>query len=214
MKKIKLWENEEKMFLQEVLDFLITVYSEKGNYELGDLNDEKPIDAMILNFVKVVDDVRAILFLLYKGFYIQAGILIRSTIDACHLMMSISFEGENSTLFSEWVKKETKKQVTHFKIIEALNKRVEGNLDKKTYLQVREQLDDFVHGNFSAVRLYPAQAPGPTLLNNNTLEHIFRWKPLLRLCLFSCLLIVEQIVPKYGKKAESFRNELFDKIHF
>lgn len=190
-----------------ILDFLEEVYIQRGEYQQGDITQESAIDVLILNFVKIVNDCRAVLLLAQSGFYIQAGILIRSIEDACNLMMHICFEGEDAELVDQWL---AGRRVTHWNIVERLNENLEPEyqLDINIYRQVRRRLDDFVHANYDALRLYPAQSPGSTPLDNDTLHELTFWSPLMSLFFVSCLLTVELIVPDLADRAELHLNQL------
>lgn len=191
----------------EVLDFLEEVYSHRGEYVQGSPSQESTMDVLTLSFVKEVNDCRAILLLTQAGFYIQAGILARSAQDACSLIMHVGFEGENAALVKKWLRGH---RVTHWELVEKLNEHLpsEHQLDVANYRRVRKRLDDFVHANYDALKLYPAQSPGPTPLDGESLHAVTFWKHLVYLYLFSCLLAVEMIAPDLEDRAKSYLAQL------
>lgn len=191
--------NESQLY-SKVLDFLENVYSQRGKYTKGKPTRESVMDVLVLNFTKVVNDCRAILLLTQSGFYMQAGILARSTADACNLMMHICFDGDDAELAKSW---RTGKQVKHWKIVKMLNESLRQQLDIDNYEKTRKRLDDFVHANYNALKLYPAQSPGSTSMEYDSFRGLTFWKPLVYLYLVSCLLAVQIIVPPLKNDAES-----------
>jgi len=185
----------------QILDFMETAYMKCGAYRDGQLSEERPIDVLVLNFTKVVNDCRAILLLVQQGFYIQAGILCRSTDDACNLMMHVAFEGENAILLPKWLHGQ---RLTHWQIMEQLNRHLGKQLHLQSYEATRRKLDDFVHANYLALQLYPAQSPGSTALDNKSFSRITFWKGLLQLFIVSCLLCVPLFVPDLQRDANSY----------
>ena len=105
-----IWTANELKLYEAVLNFLEEAYDRRGQYEAGDPAKESAMDVLTLNLVKVVNDCRAMLLLVRFGFHIQAGIIARSTEDACSFMMHIVFEGENAELVDKWLLGE---HVTH-----------------------------------------------------------------------------------------------------
>ncbi|MCX5637732.1 MAG: hypothetical protein NTX52_08595 [Planctomycetota bacterium] len=184
-----------------ILDFMETVYIEQGAYTGDQPSQERPIDVLVLNFTKVVNDCRAILLLVQRGFYIQAGILCRSTSDACNLMMHVAFEGENAILLPKWLHYQ---RLSHWQIMERLNSHLGKHLDLQSYETTRRKLDDFVHANYPALQLYPAQSPGPTVLDNESFGRITFWKGLIRLFIVSCLLCIPLLDPDLQEDTNSF----------
>lgn len=207
MKEAQLFTNSEFQLYNEVLDLLEDAYRRRGQYQRGDPSQERTRDVLVLNFTKVVNDCRAILLLARSGFYIQAGILARSTGDACNMMMHITFEGDDATLVKQWLAGQGAK---HWTIVRSLNSSLEPEhqLDTDAYEKSRRRMDDFVHGNYDSLKLYPAQAPGPTPLDASSFRELTFWKHLLYLYLFSCLLVVESIVPELEEKAKSYLDQL------
>jgi len=191
----------------EALDFLEEAYQQWGEYSQGDPRYESVADALNLNYVKTVNDCRAILLLAQAGFYIQAGILARSTEDACSMMMHIAFEAEDAALVEKWL---AGQRVTHWMLVERINQSlVEGaKLEIRSYREIRRRLDHFVHANYPALKLYPAQSPGPTPLDERSFRKMTFWKHLVFLYLFSCLLVVALVVPELGQRAEVLRRRL------
>lgn len=206
-----IWTTDELKLYEAVLDFLEEAYGRRGQYEAGDAAQESAIDVLTLNLVKVVNDCRAILLLVRFGFYIQAGIIARSTEDACSFMMHIVFEGEDAELVDKWLLGE---RVTHYMMVKKLNERLspEGRLDVANYRRVRRRLDSFVHANYDALRLYPAQAPGLTTLDSKSFQEMTFWRDLVYLYLFSCLLAVDLIVPDVEETAKSYLGQL-EQLH-
>jgi hypothetical protein len=155
--------------------------------------------ALALNFAKVVSDSRAILLLMQHGFYLQAAIVARSTLDACNLLMHIGAEGEETTIVEQWL---AGHRMTHWMLLDRLNERLkcEGlpaiNVDN--YRQLRRRLDDLVHANYDALKLYPAQLPGPA---DDRLRDLTFWAGLVKLYLVVCLLIVRLTVPDLQERA-------------
>lgn len=207
MGEAHIYTTSEFNLYSEVLDFLEEVYSRRGQYVQGSPSQESTMDVLTLSFVKAVNDCRAILLLTQSGFYIQAGILARSTQDACSLIMHIGFEGEDAALAKRWLEGH---RVTHWMLVKKLNEHLppEHQLDVANYRRVRKRLDNFVHANHDALKLYPAQSPGPTPLDGKSLYAVTFWKHLVYLCLFSCLLAVELIVPDLEDRAKSYLAQL------
>ena len=155
--------------------------------------------ALALNFAKVVSDSRAILLLAQHGLYLQAAIVARSTLDACNLLMHIGAEGEETAIVEQWL---AGHRMTHWMLLDRLNERLkcEGlpaiNVDN--YRQLRRRLDDLVHANYEALKLYAAQLPGPT---DDRLRDLTFWAGLVKLYLVVCLLIVRLTVPDLQERA-------------
>jgi hypothetical protein len=198
-------KTDQMSLYKSILDFLEAVYIRRGTYIRSDATEESPMDILVLNFTKVVNDCRAILFLTDQVFYIQAGILCRSTIDSCNLMMHIVFEGDNATLLAQWL---NGRPLRHWALMKTLNNQVDQNLDFTYYKEVRGRLDDFVHANFKALQLYPAQAPGPTPLDSDSFKEMTFWKWLLELFLVSCLMSVPAMVPDLEHEANNYLEQL------
>lgn len=211
MTEIHTFTASELELYQDLLDFLEEVYEHRGQYEQGDPAEESTMDVLTLNFVKVVNDCRAILLLVQSGFLIQGGILARSTEDACSFMMHIGFEGDNVALVEKWL---SGQHVSHWMILEKLNECLppDHQLDVANYRRVRRRLDDFVHANYDALKLYPAQSPGSTALDSKSFHEIAFWRHLVYLYLFSCVLAVEWIAPDLEERAESYLGQL-EQIH-
>jgi hypothetical protein len=205
MTEIKLFTDNKFKLYSEILDFLEDVYSKRGVYQEGDANQEGKMDVLILNFTKVVNDCRAILLLSREGFYIQAGILTRSTSDSCDLMMHIAFEGENADVIDRWI---DEKKVTHWEPSKRLNKFFKQQLDIKAHKKARKHLDDFVHANYNALKLYPPQSPGPTPMDDESFHKLTFWKGLINLYFTSCLLVVSLIVPELEERATIYIDKI------
>lgn len=116
--KYQFFNPKEIDLYNQILDFLEVVYIKRGLYEQGDSCNERPIDVVVINFTKVVNDCRAVILLIENGFYIQAGIVTRSTVDACNLMMHIGFEGDNASLVRRWLEG---RHMSHWMIVEVLS---------------------------------------------------------------------------------------------
>lgn len=206
-----LFSQNQFALYSRTLDFLEGVYVRRGIYQSGVPSEESPLCVLVLNFTKVVNDSRAILLLAESGFFIQAGILCRSTSDACNLMMHILFEGDEAELIQEWLNSEG---LRHWKIVRALNKQVPGKLDTEGYSSTRKRLDDFVHANFDSLRLYPSQSRGPTPLDFNSLKLLTFWNGLVELFLISCLMAAPAIAPNSSIEADDFLNQFGLQIDF
>lgn len=163
------------------------------------------MDVIGLNFTKVVYDTRAILLLAQHELYIQAGILCRSTIDACNLMMHIAFEGADAPIYKLWADGQ---RISHWKLINKINTHLDRELDLSSYDKTRKTLDDFVHANYTALRLHPAQAPGSTQIGSAVFFEITFWKPLIDLFLVSCLLVVPIMVSDLEEEANRFLDSM------
>lgn len=202
--------NNDKQFLflkpdterlyEEMLSFLEEVIERRGVFH-PDISKERPIDVLCLNFTKVVNDTRAMMVLCSKGFYIQAGIICRSTIDACHLMMHIAFSGENAELVDPWLGRE---KLTHWKVLENIDIALGAGLNLEAYRAKREMLDDLVHGNYESLKYYPAQSPGPTPMTTEVFNKIVFWRSLININITSCLLVVNILVPEFVERSEQY----------
>jgi hypothetical protein len=153
------------------------------------MEQESTHEALILNLMKVSDDCRAILLLTRFGFYIQAGIIARSTTDACNLMMHIDVERDNAIFAERWLQG---RRVTHWMLVESLKK---IPLDIDRYRELRKQLDDLVHANYEGLKLYPIQLAKPTTLTDDAFQSLTFWKSLMIFYLITCLLAVQLIAP-------------------
>ena len=194
MNKKTLFTAKEMRIFDAALDFLEETYqrqvlAQQESTIQGDIRE-----ALILNLTKVMNDCRAILLLAQSGLYIQAGILARSTTDACNLVMHIEFSEDDATLVEPWL---AGQKVTHWMLIEEINESLEREiqLDTTHYRQMREQLDDFVHANYKALKLYPAQLSRISALDQVTFHSLTFWKNLVHFYLISCLLAILLLVP-------------------
>lgn len=203
--KTKLFSEDQLSLYSNILDFLESVYTRRGTYSRATPREESPMDVLILNFTKVVNDCRAILMLADKRFYIQAGILCRSTCDSCHLMMHIAFEGDDAPLVREWLNDQ---RLGHWRIMRTLNRQLKQELNTDAYETTRNKLDDFAHANFRALQLYPSQSPGPTPLDSDVFEKLTFWDRLIHLFLVSCLMTVFAIAPDDGSQADDFLQQM------
>lgn len=207
MTEYAIWTTDELKLYEAVLEFLEEAYARRGRYEAGDPAKEGAMDVLTLNLVKVVNDCRAILLLVRFGFHIQAGIIARSTDDACNFMMHIVFGGDRAELVHKWLLGE---RVTHWMMVKKLNEQLpsEAQLDLATYGAVRQRLDDFVHANYDALKLYPGQAPGSTRLDSRSFREMTFWSDLVYLFLFSCLIAMQVILPDLEETTESYLRQL------
>ncbi|MEJ2150552.1 MAG: hypothetical protein P8Z40_13880, partial [Chloroflexota bacterium] len=153
------------------------------------MEQESTREALILNLMKVTNDCRAIMLLARSGFYIQAGILARSTTDACNLMLHIDVERDRAIFAERWLQG---RRVTHWMLIESLNK---IPLDIDSYRELRRQLDDIVHANYEGLKLYPTQLADPATLSDDAFQSLTFWKSLMVFYLITCLLAVHLIAP-------------------
>lgn len=178
---------EEAQLHSSILDFLEALCRQ---YEqLGEMEQGSTYEALTLNLMKVTSDCRAILLLTQSGFYIQAGILARSTTDACNLMMHIDVERDNAIFAERWIQG---RRVTHWMLVESLSK---IPLDIDSYRELRRQLDDLVHANYEGLKLYPTQLADPETLDNDAIQSLVFWKSLMIFYLITCLLAVQLIEP-------------------
>jgi hypothetical protein len=177
----------EARLYSRILDFLETLCRQ---YEqIGKAAQDSTNEALILNLIKVTNDCRAILLLAQSGFYIQAGILARSTTDACNLMLHIDVERDNAIFAERWLQG---RRVTHWMLVESL-KKVPFDID--SYRELRRQLDDLVHANYSGLKLYPIQVADPGTLDKDAFQSLIFWKSLMVFYLITCLLAVHVIAP-------------------
>ena len=189
-----LFTAKEMHIFDAALDFLEQTYQGQKIAQQESTIQGDVREALILNFAKVMNDCRAILLLAQSGFYIQAGILARSTTDACNLVMHIEFSEDDATLVEPWMEG---RKVTHWMLIEEINESLEQDiqLDMINYRQMREQLDDFVHANYKALKLYPAQLSNISSLDQITFHSLTFWKRLVHFYLISCLLAILLLTP-------------------
>lgn len=198
----------EKLRLYDVvLDFLEQTYCRWGIYTPGSTAEETVRDILILCFTKIVADCRAILLLLESGYYIQAGILSRSTEDACLMVMQVGFEGDEALAIRRWLHG---RRVTHWNLVERINQCIEEEprLDVDAHRTMRRRLDDLVHSNYEGLKLYPAQSPGPTPLDKDSFRKLVFWTPLVHLFLVTCLLAVPLLAADSEQAAETYRLQL------
>ncbi|MBN1810896.1 MAG: hypothetical protein JXA14_03585 [Anaerolineae bacterium] len=191
----KIFATEEIQLHSRILDFLEALcrqYEQPGRVE-----QESTHEALILNLMKVTNDCRAILLLAQSGFYIQAGILARSTTDACNLMMHVDVERDNAIFAERWLQG---RRVTHWMLIDSLKK---IPLDIDSYRELRRQLDDLVHANYEGLKLYPTQLADPETLGNDAFQSLVFWKSLIIFYLITCLLAVQLIAPNL-KQADDY----------
>jgi hypothetical protein len=181
-----------------ILDFLEQAYdqfSQDGAQQL-----------LLLTYAKVVNDCRAMLLLERSGYHIQAGILARSTMDTCSLMMHIGFEGESAPLVEQW---RAGQRVTHWKIVDTLNAPLEPDqrLSFDDYREVRSRLDELVHATQGTLELYRKQWPGTTSRKEGAPALTF-WASLLQFYVVTCLLVVQLIAPDRYAQAQVYLDRL------
>jgi hypothetical protein len=191
---------------ETILSFLEEVYQTVSPYNYEGPEKETKRDVLILNFTKVVSDCRAILLLSKHRLHIQAGIIARSTSDACHLMVHSAFAEKPSEVLSEWLQG---KKVTHWKLLGKIQQQVGGGLYLDGYADERRRLDDFVHGNYEGIRLYPGQV-GAARMTDGDWRAITSWDGSLYLLLYSCLMVVQLISSKHARKANEYEKALVD----
>jgi hypothetical protein len=191
---------------ETILSFLEEVYQTVSPYNYQGAEKESKTDVLILNFTKVVSDCRAILLLSKHGLHIQAGIIARSTSDACHLMVHLAFAENPPEVLSEWLQG---KKVTHWKLLHNIQQQVGGGLNLDGYADERRRLDDFVHGNYEGIRLYPGQV-GAARITDSEWRGITSWDGPLYLFLYSCLMVVQLISSKHVRKADEYQKALVD----
>jgi hypothetical protein len=198
-------------FYDEVFAFLEAAHAVAGEYREGELEEESPRDLFLLSFTKVLNDCRAILALAEGGFYLQGAIVLRSTADACNLMMHIAFAGEQSEVAERWLRGE---RLKHWDVVKHLNEVLgdENGLNLKAYEETRRRLDDVVHGNFLGLKLYPAQAPGPTPVAEGAVARLTFWTPLLDLCIVSCLMTVGVVTDEGTQEAGHYLEAVLDRM--
>jgi hypothetical protein len=185
---------------ETILGFLEEVYQTVSPYNYYGAEKESKRDVLILNFTKVVSDSRAILLLSKHGLHIQAGIIARSTSDACHLMVLLAFAENPPKVLADWLQG---KKVAHRKLVDNIQQQIGGNLNLDAYKAERKRLDDFVHGNYEGVRVYPGQV-GAARTADAEWRNITSWTGLLYLFLYSCLMVVELISAQHAGRAEEY----------
>jgi hypothetical protein len=200
-KSFSFLEPDKREIYEETLALLEKVISRRGPYKFSKISDERPIDVLCLNFTKVVNDTRAIILLGNNCYFIQAGIICRSAIDACNLMMHIAFSGESAELVNPWLKNT---RISHLSIIKNINKILNNRLKINIYEQQRKKLDDMVHGNFNVVKYYPAQFLGPTQMTEELFYEIYSWNQFINLLIISCLLVIPILVPELEKESKRY----------
>jgi hypothetical protein len=187
-----------------ILSFLEEVYQSVSPYNYEGAEKESMRDVLILNFTKVVSDCRAILLLSKNGLHIQAGIIARSTSDACHLMVHLAFAENPPQVLSDWLQG---KKVTHWMLLRNIQQQVRGGLHLDAYAHERRRLDNFVHGNYEGIRLYPGQL-GAARISDKEWRGITSWDGHLYIFLYSCLMVVELISSKHAHKASVYEKAL------
>lgn len=201
---MSLYTEQELRVYDQVLDFL----EQSGNLFFDhDLSQQEVRDILLLNLAKVVSDSRAILALVKEGYLIQAGVLARSALDACYLMILVGFEGDKTELVEKWL---AGRRVTHWVIVDQLNKYLEPEyrLSFEDYRQVRHRLDDLVHANYDALQLYPMQWPGQAQPQGERLHALVFWKSMMRFFLVTCLLVVRLVEPELEQGAREYLDQL------
>jgi len=195
---------------REILGFFRKVIGEVGEYAPpGENERESEMDGVYLNFVKVVSDLDAIFLLIDSGFFIQGGILCRSTLDACHLLANGLFVGEENNLMGDWL---TGSKLKHCDIINKLSSHFKKNmstkLNKVGYYDTREFLDDMVHGNYGIVRHYPAQCSCREGRNESRVNEILSCYKILDLVFQTALMTSTVLAPDQSEQAEMYSEVL------
>ena len=201
---MSLYTEQELHAYEQVLDFLEGAGD--GLFD-HDLSQQEVRDILLLNLAKVVSDSRAILALVRGRYLIQAGVLARSALDACYLMILVGFEGDKTELVEKWL---SGRRVTHWVIVDQLNKYLEPEfrLPFDDYRQVRHRLDDLVHANYDALQLYPLQWPGRAQPEGEELHALVFWKSMMRFFLVTCLLVVRLVQPELDQEAREHMEQL------
>jgi hypothetical protein len=203
--ELEVFSTDKVQLYSRILDFLEDL-CQRHNQTDG-VEREGTQEALFLNLTKVTDDCRAILLLAQSGFYIQAGILARSTTDACNLMMHIDVERDNAIFAERWLQG---RRVTHWMLVESLK----GiPLDIEKYRELRRQLDDLVHANYDGLKLYPVQLSKSTPLDATAFQSLIFWKNLMYFYLITCLLVVQLIAPDLEAQADDYLDELLLHIY-
>lgn len=207
MKRTHLYTDHEVRLFDTILGLLEEAYTSREEYVIGTPEEETESDVLVLHFVKLVNDCRAILLLAQNGFFIQAGILVRSAQDACNMLMGIAVGGDGADLVKQWL---AKKRIEHGSIFKALNEALQGQLDEQGYYETRRKLNDLVHGNYETLVLYPAQSPGPTPLDDEFFRAVSFWNRFPFLYLITCLMAVRLIAPHLVEQSEVCLDQILD----
>ena len=189
---------------ETILSFLEEVYQTVSPYKYEGAEKESKRDVLILNFTKVVSDCRTILLLSKNGLQIQAGIIARSTSDACHLMVHMAFAENPPQILSEWLQG---RKVSHWTLLRNIQQQVGGVLRLDAYADERKRLDDFVHGSYEGIRLYPGQV-GAARMSDKEWRGVTSWEGHMYLFLYSCLMVVELISSEHARKASEYQRAL------
>jgi hypothetical protein len=190
---------KERRLYGRILDFLEALCRQ---YErTATTARESTREALTLNLIKVTDDCRAIMLLARSGFYLQAGILARSTTDACNLMMHIDVERGRAIFAERWLQG---RHVTHWMLVESLSK---IPLEMDSYRELRRRLDDLVHANYEGLKLYRTQLAERETLDGAAFQSLVFWKSLMVFYLITCLLAVQLIAPDL-KQADDYLETL------
>jgi hypothetical protein len=207
-----LFTGEEKQLLNQILDYLEQIRRQYEQPSEDEVLPESARETLILNLAKVVNDCRAILLLAQSGFYIQASILARSTSDACNLLLHISVAEDNAALVEPWLHG---RKVTHWMLLEKINESLERDLqlDTGSYRETRRRLDDLVHANCEALKLYPAQLSETSLADKATFHSLTFWKNLVYFFLIACLLAALLIAPDLEEETEEYLNQVLGRVH-
>jgi hypothetical protein len=190
---------EEIRLYDRILDFLEDIC--RWQASPGEATQESTQEVLVLNLTKVANDCRAILLLAQSGFYIQAGILARSTTDACNLMMHIDVERDNAILAERWLEG---RKVTHWMLVQSLR---DTPFDMDGYRELRRRLDDLVHANYDGLKLYPVQLAGSDN-SSDAVQSLTFWKSLMVFYLVTSLLAVQLVAPSLEDQAYDYLCEL------
>jgi hypothetical protein len=153
-----LFTAEEMRIFDAALDFLEETYQKQEFTQQDSTIQGEVREALILNLAKVMNDCRAILLLAQSGLYIQAGILARSTTDACNLVMHIEFSEDDATLVEPWL---AGRKVTHWMLIEEINE----SLEQSAQVISRTAIENFLAGSDHLPQPNLLEKPGALLLD-------------------------------------------------
>jgi hypothetical protein len=198
-----IYSTDETKLYGDILDFVEDIcqqYDQESNHE-------GTHEALFLNLIKVTNDCRAILLLTQSEFLIQAGIIARSTTDACNLMMHIDVERDNAIFAERWLEG---RRVTHWMLIERL-KGIPLDIDK--YRELRKLLDNLVHANYEGLKLYPLQLAGSESWDATAFDSLTFWKHLMIFYMITCLFAVQMLAPERADHVDDCLDLLLRQIY-
>ena len=211
-RQTSLFTAEETELLNRTLSFIEEICKRHERLQRSSVAQTITHEVLILNLTKVANDCRAILLLAQSGFYIQASILARSTTDACNLLLHVSVAEDDAALVDPWL---TGAKITHWMLLEEINESLERDLrlDTGSYRETRRRLDDLVHANYEALKLYPTQLSETSLADEATFHSLTFWKNLVYFFLIACLLAALLIAPDLEEKTEEHLNQVLGLVH-